>query len=118
MGTNHGFHRETNLDLRILRSLVARGVFRWRLVATISRSAGSRWNVGGSLFISETIAGMTGWIRTVAGEAAIASHSSIGTSIANRPRSTNVANSHKLMSHRIGRSSGGSESRACRSAAL
>ena len=49
----------------MLRSLVSSGVSVTRDVATITRSAGSRWNVFGSEAISAAIAAVIGSSRTV-----------------------------------------------------
>ena len=69
-----------------------------REVATITRSAGSRWKVVGNEAISAAIAAVIGSSRTVRGCAAAFSQSVKGILNDSRPRSRSVATSHRLMS--------------------
>ncbi len=74
-----GSHRETSLDVKIMRSWVRRGMLCARHVATITRSAGSRWKLSGSEATSSAMTGVIGMTSTVRGWAAACSHSPKGT---------------------------------------
>src|SRR5438477_6743879 len=99
----HGTHFSTSLARMISLSLLSSGNFNTRQVATINRSAGSRWKDLGRTATSAAMAAEIGTIRTVRGWAAASNHSSKGMLKLILHFSSIVAVSHKLMSLSYGR---------------
>ena len=98
-----GTHFSTNPERMISLSLVSSGNFSTRQVATINRSAGSRWKDLGRAATSPAMAAEIGAIRTVRGWAAASNHSLKEMLKLILPLPSKVAVSHKLMSLSHGR---------------